>query len=184
MEVKGTAVKTIGEYVKKNYPSKYDEWLKSMPEESRSLFEKGILTNQWYPVREAAIVPTKRICDMFFGGMLEGAWQSGRYSAQVALTGIYKLYVMMSKPAHIIERASRVFSAYYSDSDISVTNKTSNSVDFIISEFPQPNEVIENRIAGWIEAALELSGCKNVTVNIAESKAKGQRRTVMNLSWN
>jgi hypothetical protein len=184
MEVKGTAVKSIGEFVKKNYPEKYDEWLKSMPEESRGLFEKGILTNQWYSVREAAIVPTKRICDMFYGGMLEGAWQSGRYSAQAALTGIYKLYVMVSKPMHIIERASRIFSAYYSESDIIVENKSQNTVDVVITEFPQPHEIIEHRIAGWIEAALELSGCKSVKVNIVESKAKGQRRTVMNVSWN
>ena len=184
MEVKGTAVKSIGEYVKKNYPSKYEDWLKSMPEESRSLFEKGILTNQWYPMRTAAIVPTKQICDMFFGGMLEGAWQSGRYSAQVALTGIYKLYVMVSKPGHIIERASRIFAAYYSDSEISTANKTANSVDVLITEFPQPNEMIEHRIAGWIEAAIELSGCKGVKVDISESKTKGQRRTVMNVKWN
>ena len=35
MEVKGTAVRSIPEFVQKHFPLRYQEWLNSMPEESK-----------------------------------------------------------------------------------------------------------------------------------------------------
>jgi len=35
MKVKGTAVKSINEYVKKGYGDQYQQWLDQLPEESK-----------------------------------------------------------------------------------------------------------------------------------------------------
>lgn len=183
MEVKGTAIKSISEYVKKNYKDRYYDWLNTLPEESKKIMKDGIYATDWYPLEVAAVIPTKMVGEMFFNDAKKGAWESGRYSAELGLTGVYKLYVRMSKPGHIIARAGKIFSTYYRPSTIIIENETANTVDLTITEFETPNEVIDYRIAGWMEKALELSGCEDVVVNITESLAKGGAKTTFNMSW-
>lgn len=184
MEIKGTAVKSIPEFVKKTNPEKYNDWMNALPKESKDLFVEGIITNQWYDITNAAVVPTDKIADMFFAGnKAEGAWQAGRYSADIALNGIYKLYVKMSSPGHIISRASRVFAAYYQPCEMTTANSQSNSVDIHIKSTEKINPTVENRVSGWSERALEISGCNEVKVAIAKSMSMGNSETVINCSW-
>lgn len=184
MKIKGTAAKSIPEYVKKNHPDRFNEWFESLPADSQDVFKKGVKSTDWYDLGSAAVIPTAKIGEMFFNSANKGAWESGRYSAKQALNGIYKLYVMASKPGHIIDRASRVFSAYYQGSVMESVRKSDNSVSVVIHSFDQPEEIIENRIGGWMECALEVSGCKNVNVRITESLAKGDQKTLYEVDWN
>lgn len=183
MEIKGTAVKSIPEYVRKSHPDKLNEWMQALPPESKSIFEEGVITGNWYDMMQAAVVPTEKIGEVLFNDIKKGAWESGRFSAEIALNGIYKLYVKFSSPAHIIDRAGRVFSAYYQGSVMNVLNKNEDSVQVEISSFGKPNEVIEYRIGGWMECALEISGCKKVNVEIRESMARGDARTLYHITW-
>lgn len=184
MEVKGTAVKSIDEFVKKQFPSKYNDWLGALPIESKKIFYNGVITNKWYNSHEAAVIPTQKLCELFYDNdHFKGAWECGRYSAESALTGIYKIYVKLSKPGHIIERASRIFAAYYGDSVMSTRKNQANSVEVVIEDMSKPSDVIEYRIGGWIEKALELSGCNDIKVDISKSLAKGSDETVYSISW-
>ncbi len=45
------------------------------------------------------------------------------------------------------------------------------------------NKVVEYRIAGWIERALEICGCMNVTVNITQSLTDQDPCTEYNITW-
>jgi hypothetical protein len=58
MEIKGTAVKSIPDFIRKTHPEKYQAWLEALPESSQKLFKEGILPSNWYPLQEAAVVPT------------------------------------------------------------------------------------------------------------------------------
>ena len=42
---------------------------------------------------------------------------------------------------------------------------------------PNPEKVIEYRIAGWIEKALEISGCKDISVEITKSMTQNDALT-------
>ncbi|HAZ04026.1 MAG: hypothetical protein A2W95_16980 [Bacteroidetes bacterium GWA2_40_14] len=183
MEIKGTAVKTIPEFVKQRHPGEYLKWVNSLSVASKKIVA-DVNVPTWYPLQPAAVEPTQKVIEMFFGGDVKmGAWELGRYSADVSLNGIYKLYVKFSSPGHIISRASRIFAAYYNPSKLEASELHPNSVKLLMTEFNQPSEVIEYRIAGWIERALEISGCKGVEVKITESLAKGQSKTVYENSW-
>ena len=183
MQIKGTAVKSISDFVRKQYPARYNEWLSSLPLASFNLIKDGVKVSEWYPMREAAIIPTARIGELFFEDTRKGAWECGRYSAEVALTGVYKLYVKFATPGHIIERASRVFAAYYQPSELVATNFMSKSVEVIIKKMPLSHPVIEYRIGGWMERALEISGCNGIKVEIPKSLTKGASETVFSVSW-
>lgn len=183
MEIKGTAVKSIPEFVRQKYATEYAHWMNSLPEASKKIIESVNAAN-WYPLMAGGVEPTKKVGEMFFNGdYKKGAFELGRFSADISLNGIYKLYVKFASPGHIISRASRIFAAYYMPSKMETAELRPNSVKLIMTEFDQPSEVIEYRIAGWIERALEISGCKGIEVKITESLAKGNKRTVFENSW-
>ena len=183
MEIKGTAVKSIPEYVKQKHTSEYANWVKALPEKSQQVLS-SVTAVGWYPIKDAAIIPSEKVSELFFNNdHKKGGWELGRFSADIALHGVYKLYVKFSSPGHIISRASRIFSAYYSPSKMEATDRLSNSVHLVMTEFDMPSEVIEYRIAGWMERALEISGCKGVEVNIIESFTKRDKRTIFKCSW-
>ena len=185
MEIKGTAVIAIREYVKNDFPDRYDEWLSKLSEGAHKIYSGPINSSKWYPIKDAGIEPTRKAIEMFFHGDYEkGAWEAGKFSAQKALTGIYKIFVKASSPGYIIQRASRIFATYYQPCQMAVLDKTDTSVLLEISNMTVSDIVIEYRIGGWIEKALEISGAKNVTVEFLQSIARGDAVTQLKINWN
>lgn len=185
MEVKGTAVKSIKEYVEIKYPSRVNDWLQALPETSSKLMSGGIFANNWYPMKDGAVEPTKAIAKLFYNNDIKrAALDSGRYSAEVGLKGVYRIFVKVASPNYIMQRAGRVFTSYYSPSEIAVVNSHDKGLTLHITKFPEPEEVIEHRIAGWCERALEFTNCKNVKANITKSLAKGDSLTEIVINWN
>lgn len=184
MEIKGTAVKTIPDFIKSKFPSRYDEWISSLPENSRKIFTGTIFVNNWYPIEDAAISPTKQIGYIFYANNpVKAAWESGRYSAEVGLTGIYKFFVKASSPSFIISLGGKILSTYYRPCEMKVVSHSNNNINMHITKFPGINAIVENRIAGWIQKALEISGCKNVTILIPQSLTKGNPVTEFKITY-
>lgn len=183
MEIKGSAVKSIPDYIQRFHPDKYSEWLASLPEESKKIFIGVILPSQWYALKQAAIIPTEALGRIIFNDPEQGAWQCGRYSAETALTGIYKFFIKAASPFFIIDRASRIFTTFYQPSNMEVVEKGGNYVKLHITRFEEPSALIEARIAGWIEKAMEIHGVVNVDVNIGRSLSKGDPLTEISVKW-
>ncbi|NOZ46715.1 MAG: hypothetical protein GXO79_08015 [Chlorobi bacterium] len=183
MEIKGSAVKSIKDFVEKKYPNDFNNWLNSLPDESRAILNSPIYATSWYPMEVAAVTPTRKLGEMFFKDVKKGAWETGRFSAEMALRGVYKIFVKATSPSYIIKRASKIFVTYYSPTELMVANSDSKSVVLHITKFPVPNKTIEYRIAGWMEKALELSGCKNIKIRITKSMTMGNDITEFSISW-
>jgi hypothetical protein len=183
MEIKGSAAKSIPDYIRKYHPEKYTQWLTSLPEKSRTIFTEGVMPSSWYSMEDAAIIPTRALGTIVFDDINKGAWQCGRFSAEVALTGIYKFFIKAASPFFIIDRAGRVFSTYYQPSEMEVVDKGSDYVVLHITQFDMPDSLIELRIAGWIERAMEIHGVATVAVDITKSLAKGDSVTEYRVKW-
>jgi len=183
MEIKGSAVKSIPEFIRKFHPEKYSAWMDLLPEPSRQIFTDGVLPSNWYSLQDAAIVPTEALGKLIFGDAVKGAWQCGRYSAESALTGIYKFFIKAASPFFIIDRAGKIFSTFYQPSVMEVVERGSDYVVLHISRFDEPSILIESRIAGWIEKAMEIHGVSFVTVDIRKSLAKGDPLTEIFVKW-
>lgn len=183
MAIKGSAVKSIREYVEKLHPHRFDEWIESLPQESKEIFTNPIDATRWYPIDIAAIIPTQFIGILIFDSTEKGAWELGRYSAETALHGIYKVFVRVLNPAYLIQRASRILSTFYHPSKIEVIESSSKSVILHITEFDEPHIIIEKRIGGWIEKALEITRCKEISIELPKSMAKGDPITEYKISW-
>lgn len=184
MEVKGTAIKSIKAFVQEKHKHSYQEWLESLSLKAKEIFQSEVLATQWYPIKDAFIEPTIKISELFYSTLKEGAWECGRFSAQTGLNGVYKAFVKNKNPRHIIDRARKLISIYYTEAHLEVHNSTGRSVCFHIHRFPVAHKVVDYRIGGWIERSFELSGCKNVNVEIEKSIAEGDEFTVYKINWN
>ena len=171
MEIKGTAVKITPEFMKLNHAEQFNQWLELLPPDSRKIITEPIYATQWYPLEESIIVPTKILGELCYNSPKEGAMAVGIYSAEVALKGVYKIFLRVTSPHFILGRASSVFASYYNPSDVRVEKTTANSTEIIINKFTRQEALIVYRIAGWVARTVELTGRvkDSVDVNIFDN---------------
>ncbi len=182
MNVKGTALASIPNLVKTNYPERYDEWFKSLSSESQKIMNRP-LVSKWYPVEFAVIEPTQRICDLFYNGNERGAWEAGKFSAEYALKGVYKFFVKLGSPGFIIKRASNIFSFYYDDAKMKVVESEKERTVVHVYNLKPVSRILEYRTAGWMEKSLQLSGCEYVNIQIIKSPIEGDEMIEYLLKW-
>jgi hypothetical protein len=183
MEVKGTAVRSTPLFVRKQFGQRFDEWIGSLSDKAAEIMKSKVQTDLWYPLQEAFVDPTRKICDLFFGGDSRGAWELGRFSADYALWGLYRLFVRIGSPGYMIKRASTIFSTYYRPSQMTAAETHYKSAVLHMTLFPEPEELVELRIGGWMERALEISGCSGVQMKITKSLTRGDDLTEFVGEW-
>ncbi|RJE72708.1 hypothetical protein [Reichenbachiella sp. MSK19-1] len=182
MEVRGSVLISIDEFMKSEHVSQYDAWKKNLSKNTLQLLDK-VGPQKWCPVEDGVIDPTVQLCKLCYDDPKKGAWESGRYSAKVSLSGVYKIFVLVSTPAFMLKRSSRVMTTFYNPTNIEVKNTTDKSMLLHLTELPVNNELLEYRIGGWMEKALEICGCKNLQFNITSSLSKGDKFTAYDISW-
>ncbi len=184
MQVKGSAIETLPLYIKKKFGDEaYGKWLSVLGTNARKEFESLILATKWYPLQEMFIEPTEAFCKMFYNGDVSGAVELGRFSAEHSLKGIYKIFVKFGSPDFIVSRAPGILPTFYSDSAMDVVDREDKKVTIRFTKFEGSHTLVEHRIRGWMEKALEISGAKNVSVTIVKSIAKGDVTTDYAIKW-
>ena len=129
------------------------------------------------------MIPTESLGKLIFNDPAKGAWQCGRYSAETALTGIYKFFIKAASPFFIVERAGKIFTTFYQPSNMQVVEKGEDYVVLHITRFDEPSELVDNRIAGWVERAMEIHGVGHVSVTITKSLSRGDAVTEIQVKW-
>lgn len=184
MEVKGSVVALFRGFIEEHFGADgYQRWLKALPPPSRTTFEAPILPVNWYPLKEALVQPTEAICRLFFQGDLIGARECGKYSANEGLLGTYKFFIRWGSPAFALQKTAHIFPTYYRPTSAEVPRLEKKSGIIRITQFPESHEIIEARIAGWIERALQMSACRGVHVGIIASIARGDSHTDFHCTW-
>jgi hypothetical protein len=185
MEIKGTGIKTTRDFVRCTFPDKYEYWLESLPEKTRALYAPASLNlGGWFPMKEGYLIPLEQIVQLLYNGdEKKGGEAVGRFSADLALTGIYKLFLLVATPKYMMQRASTILTTYYIPSEIKVSEIDSKSVNLHIVRFSEMSHILEFRIAGWCIRALELCGCKQPQYLITKSIINGDKTTEYTFSW-
>lgn len=169
MEIKGIAVKSTPEFVKNNFHKQYNEWLKALPQKSQTLFNNPVYSTKWYDLQDSVIIPTKKAGDFFFNGnSRKAAKEIGIYSAKIALTGVYKIFIRISSPNFVLSRARKIFASYYQPAEIILAEVKENSSIFHFKQFSVEDRLIVYRIAGWMEGAFKVLNCKDFTVKVSQ----------------
>ncbi|HCT30416.1 MAG TPA: hypothetical protein DIW31_06720 [Bacteroidales bacterium] len=184
MQVKGTSINTTRDFVKEFYPIKFNDWIRSLPTESRAIYEAPIKVSEWYDIKTAYYIPMDSIADMFYNLNAQKAGEElGKYSAQVALTGIYKVFLLVATPQYLIKRASKMMETFYIPSEVEIIESSSNSAILKIKKFEGITKVLEYRFAGWTIKALEFCNKKEVSYKITSHISTGQASTNIEFKW-
>jgi hypothetical protein len=184
MEAKGSVIETIPLFVRSKFGEiEYNKWMDSLSKNARELFRGTIVTYKWYPFKEMLEEPTIRVCDMFFDGKVEGAEEQGRFSAEYGLKGFYKVFMKLGSPHYLVKKGSDILKTYYQPCDIEIVDLGDKTSTMRITKFEEPSKVVEHRIAGWMNKALEISGVTTSTVKISRSLADGAPFTDFVAAW-
>lgn len=184
MEIKGSALASVPEFVKSKFGTDgFRTWLNRLGETARDVYSYPVNLIAWHPLLPLLSEPTRHICDIFYEKDIAGAREAGRFSADFALHGIYKLFVKLGSVESLVKRASIILPTYYRPSALRVAESRNNSVLLQIFQFDEMDEIIEARISGWIERAVEISGVKSVKVITAQSMTRGNAITEFSITW-
>jgi hypothetical protein len=184
MEVKGIALKTTRDFVKTNFPGEYRQWLDKLPPTTKETYDLVIDVSKWYPIQENYIIPLNVIADLFYRGDGKECGEAlGYYSADVALKGIYKVFLIIASPNFLMQRAGKIITTYYQPSQVEAVKISDKSAAIRILEFSAMNHAMEYRFAGWCKRALELSNCNHVKYHIDQSLVNGDPCTELVFSW-
>jgi hypothetical protein len=184
MKVKGTSILATRDFVKETFSGKYNDWLKSLPTESKKLYEGDVKVGDWFEIKPAYYDPMEKIVELFYDFNAQKAGEEmGQFSAKKALTGIYKVFLIVATPQFLVRRASIMVETFYVPSEVEAVQTGSKAALMIIKKFDGITEVLEYRFAGWCVKALELCNCKNVTYAITSHISSGQPSTDIKYQW-
>lgn len=184
MEVKGTAIVTIPLFIKERFgDGGVSQWISALTPEARKVYPASVLVSSWYPLKEFLIEPLRRMCNLFYAGDLKGARESGRFSADYSLKGIYKIFVKLGSPEFMLRRAGTILPIYYTPSEMKVVECRKGQGIMQITRFQDMDPVVEIRIAGWMERAMEISGGKQPNIKITKSLTTGDSLSEFLATW-
>jgi len=167
-KVKGTVFSPRLDYIeKKASPAEQAQIHELLSPELRTQIEQHMLSNQWYPF-EYYLELNRAIVQVLGHGQEAILREVGYYSAEVALNGIYKTFFRAGSPGFIIKIATRAWEQYFQNGALRVETHSDKqlTVHFTGIEVLAREHFIST--AGWITKVLELSGAKNVRIDIGQ----------------
>jgi hypothetical protein len=184
-QVKGKAIASIPKFVQKTFGKEgYQQWLDAISAEAHNIFIMPINMNDWFPLKETVIQPLANIAQLFFQWDIKKAsWESGRFSADFGLGGIYKIFVKMGSATFFINKFNEYLVSYYQNAKCETSIITESHARILLTHFPDIENSVEFRIAGWIERFLEINGCKNVKIEIPKALSNRKPYTEYLVSW-
>lgn len=182
-KVKGSVVKSIQQDIVAMGEDKYNAWLNSIPPESKDIFANPILDSSWYSFEYAYLEPLAKMLSLFMNNNLENMRKNGSENAGNLLRGVYKLYAKLGKPNTFIKRAAKIFSGFFNPGDLSIVEEKDNYAVMHVTGIPDIYGVFTFGLAGWIERALLVNGCRKAEAKISKSLVRGDKYIELILSW-
>ena len=184
MKVKGSALATIPEFIREQFGEEsFSGWLEILTPEAREVYEEPILNLRWFDVPTVLIEPMETLCERFYAGDPRGAWDAGRFSADKALRGIYRMMVKIGSPSWLIERTSRIMGMFYDEGQVDVIEENKKSGTSRLKGVSIVSPMIELRVGGFMERGLEISGAKNLRFDMPSSMTRGDPHTDYHFAW-
>jgi len=184
MQVKGVAINSSIKFIKKFYKEYYDVFLNYLADDVREVYSGKINIKGWYELNKFFVDPMlvfSKVANIY--DKIEFAKELGRYAADDALKGIYKIYVLIASPYFLMLTSSRLIKVYYKSPNARILKIGNKYVRWEISNFPDMSVFLENRILAFSQRAIEMTNRKNVTYKIEQSITKGADSTIVFFSW-
>jgi len=163
----------------------WDRLLALLSPEYATQVREGIMIHHWYPI--GFYVELNRAIDKLLGkGDLKLVWELGRASADESLHGIYKVFFKVGSPEFVVKAAATIWKQYYDTGKLTIVDEHApqgKRFRMIVEGLQTEDEVMWLAIGGWVERTLQLSGGKNVKVEISRSHVRPGSNCEYVCSW-
>lgn len=177
-QVKGTGFLIIKKIVHDRGPEVEKKYLERLSPESRAAWESNkILAVSWNPLPlqsegselyEAALV-------LFPGDPNHALRELGRVMAKEGVPWFYQIFIRIPTVQFVIKRVAALWRSFYDTGDASVVNVGSNSLTFVLSNYPDYPPYMREYLSGYFFGMGELIGMKNTLVTKDESDPKNYK---------
>lgn len=152
MNTKGYALENLLDYISK---TQEEGTIKAL----REKLPQDIVPGSWYPMEGffEVLEELERVSGERRGTVSK---EVGRFKAQHAAHGPYRLFFILASPRFLIKRAGAFWSFYHDWGRMKVKEHHDRGVDFTIEHEGRIPELYLHTIAGWVEKSLEIAGAK------------------------
>jgi hypothetical protein len=162
IEIKGTALGSVQRYVLEHFTEA--DWralLAALDPQERQRIEGGILASAWYPF--ALFIRMVQTAEAQLGPRVPRLHhEMGRAAADYGLTTFHKLFYKVGSPQFIITRAAKVWRTYYTSGEMTVPVCEDGHAVVELVGFEEPARELCERLPGFFERTVELSGGRAV----------------------
>ncbi len=184
MQAKGSAVIPVREFILQQYGQQgLDDFIKGLPAASREYFKEQLLASKWYPFKEALLDPLEQLCKQFYNGDARGAREEGKFAAEKALKGIYRAFIKIATPEFLLKNAGSIVTSYFTEAQIVLVESQKGRIVLRIAGVTPRSAYFDQVAAGWIEHALEICGCKEINIAIADQAEQGTPSSQYTVVW-
>ena len=162
VQIKGTALGSVQRYVHEHFGE--DDWralLAALEPGARQAIEGGILVSAWYPF--ALFIRLVQGAEAQLGARVPRLHREmGRAAADYGLTTFYKIFFKVGSPQFIITRSAKVWRTYYTSGEMTVPVCEDGHAVVELVGFEEPARELCERLPGFLERTVELSGGRAV----------------------
>jgi len=183
VRAKGTTfISTIRYFQDKFGPAGYEKICAALPEAGRAQAKSGYLASVWYPF--ADLIALMKSAQKEFGQTdPKLLWNSGRASADYGINTVYKIFMKVGSPEFMISKALTVFANYYDQGKFVMTVSEPRHAIGEIRDFPEPSAEFCQRLQGFFERTLEITGATRIELSHPECKARGSQVCRFEARW-
>jgi hypothetical protein len=163
-------------------PEQKEELIKHLSSELRAKVQTGIIGSKWYPIEDYIdyLIVFKAVIGQ---GKNDIIVELGRYSAQKTLRGIYKLFVKIGSPEFYLKRISVIWKQIFDFGETKAVISKAKRCEVIVTGTGDIPDEFTHALYGWMIGTLEISGAKNVKVEILEYPSDNHETIRLQGTW-
>jgi hypothetical protein len=182
-DVKGAAITARVRFVRERYGEEgYARLLDALSEPLRARLAGRILPHEWAPFE--LFVALNVAADRLFGaGDLALCYEMGRYSAEVNLPSLYRLFYRLGSPMFIFRKAARLWDVHYTSGRLTPVEERPGAVRLHVEDIAEPHRAHCLSVLGWASRSIELSGGRVDEATESACRTRGDPMCVMRVAW-
>jgi len=182
VRVKGTALLSTKQFLAERYgPADLARVLAALAPAERELIDRRLQAGLWYDF-EHWITLCETAARVLNAGDLELCREMGRYGGLKDLRVAVPHLLTTGDPLLLARFSPQLWSLYYDSGVVAIEDERVDGFDLLVHEFGMPHVGHCLRVAGWIDASLELFGVKGGT-EIVGCRARGDEECRFRVRW-
>jgi hypothetical protein len=183
IHVKGSAIAARLRYVRETHGEAASAMLLGALEPAhRQLVDDNILPSAWVPY--TLFVDLNVTADRLFGvSDLQLCYAMGRYSAEVNLPTLYKLFYKLGSPLFIFDKAASVWDLHYDSGKLVPVPEAPDAVRLKLLAFGAPHRAHCLSVLGWAVKSAELSGAEIRYAEEERCRTRGDAACEIAIRW-